>query len=214
MRWFCDGIREKPHPRPPPGRALRKLRSGCLEGRTVPVPSADRNIHMPAGYRGRNKLAIAPIPNGTGATAPSSLFLSAGRLPRLKESMSRLANWLPPNTFRAKSRLASRQPVIDRPAASGPTGRSLGSWWAAWGRAGLQALRLWRQRNRYRNELATMGKRDFGDLAVPPSLVRDEFRRWPWQKSSPQWEEIGKTRRDRRHRPSSNEASNRSSAAC
>src|SRR5579863_3441157 len=41
LRWHY----EEPHPRPPPGQALRKPRSGCLAGRTVPVPAADRNIH-------------------------------------------------------------------------------------------------------------------------------------------------------------------------
>jgi uncharacterized protein YjiS (DUF1127 family) len=52
-------------------------------------------------------------------------------------------------------------------------------------------LREWQQRERERRELAALRGRDFGDLAVPPSLVVDEVRRWPWQKSSPQWSEVG-----------------------
>ena len=48
-------------------------------------------------------------------------------------------------------------------------------------------LRTTWQRERERRELAAMRSRDFGDLAVPPSLVIDELRRWPWQKSSPLW---------------------------
>jgi hypothetical protein len=35
MRETFDGIKKIPHPRPSPGRALRKLRSSCLEGRTA-----------------------------------------------------------------------------------------------------------------------------------------------------------------------------------
>ncbi|HEY1432043.1 MAG TPA: hypothetical protein VGF39_10520 [Stellaceae bacterium] len=52
-------------------------------------------------------------------------------------------------------------------------------------------LRAWWQREHERRELTAMRGRDFGDLAVPPSLVVDEIRRWPWQKSSPQWSEVG-----------------------
>ncbi|HXO01628.1 MAG TPA: hypothetical protein VN900_06190 [Stellaceae bacterium] len=51
-------------------------------------------------------------------------------------------------------------------------------------------LRAWRRRERERRELAAMGRRDFGDLTVPPSLVADEVRRWPWQKPSLQWGQI------------------------
>jgi len=39
----------------------------------------------------------------------------------------------------------------------------------------------WRERERLRRELAGMCSRDFGDLAVPPGLIADEKRRWPWQ---------------------------------
>jgi uncharacterized protein YjiS (DUF1127 family) len=61
--------------------------------------------------------------------------------------------------------------------------------------AGLPAmLRRWIERNRERAELAAMSARDFGDLAVPDSLIRDELRRWPWQPSSPQWHAVADTR--------------------
>ena len=45
----------------------------------------------------------------------------------------------------------------------------------------------WRKRERLRRELSQMSPRDFGDLTMPPSLVRDEVRRWPWQPQSQQW---------------------------
>jgi uncharacterized protein YjiS (DUF1127 family) len=60
------------------------------------------------------------------------------------------------------------------------------SAWAAIARL----LRTWRMRELQRRELSTMSPRDFGDLAVPRSLAKDEIRRWPWQKSSPQWSQI------------------------
>jgi uncharacterized protein YjiS (DUF1127 family) len=45
----------------------------------------------------------------------------------------------------------------------------------------------WRERERERRELAMMSSRDFGDLAVPPGLVREELRRWPGQVWSQGW---------------------------
>jgi uncharacterized protein YjiS (DUF1127 family) len=51
----------------------------------------------------------------------------------------------------------------------------------------MRALRHWRVRERQRRELSQMKQRDFGDLVVPQSLAVEELRRWPWQKSSPQW---------------------------
>ena len=50
-----------------------------------------------------------------------------------------------------------------------------------------EALRRWRTRQRLRRELAQMSPRDFGDLAVPPSLIKDELGRAPWREPSPQW---------------------------
>jgi uncharacterized protein YjiS (DUF1127 family) len=69
------------------------------------------------------------------------------------------------------------------------------------GGAGLGAaligwLRAWWRRERERRELAAMGVRDFGDLTVPPGLVREEARLWPWQKSSPQWAEVAADRQE------------------
>jgi uncharacterized protein YjiS (DUF1127 family) len=54
----------------------------------------------------------------------------------------------------------------------------------------VRALRLlarWREREWHRRELATMGARDFGDIAVPPGLIREEQVRWPWQAMNPEW---------------------------
>jgi uncharacterized protein YjiS (DUF1127 family) len=48
----------------------------------------------------------------------------------------------------------------------------------------------WRERERHRRELATMRACDFGDLAVPPGLIEDEKRRWPWQAWSAAWSGI------------------------
>jgi uncharacterized protein YjiS (DUF1127 family) len=55
-------------------------------------------------------------------------------------------------------------------------------------------LRDWRKQQRLRRELSLMSPRDFGDLAVPPSLVRDELRRWPWQRQSVEWGELAPRR--------------------
>jgi uncharacterized protein YjiS (DUF1127 family) len=55
----------------------------------------------------------------------------------------------------------------------------------------LGCLRRWRERDRQRRELSLLNARDFADLAVPPSLVADELRRWPWQGPSPQWRTVG-----------------------
>jgi uncharacterized protein YjiS (DUF1127 family) len=61
--------------------------------------------------------------------------------------------------------------------------------------AGLLAiLRRWAERERERRQLAAMSARDFGDLGVPESLIRDELRRWPWQPTSPQWRAVAGTR--------------------
>ena len=53
--------------------------------------------------------------------------------------------------------------------------------------AGLRQIAKWRERERERCELAMMSTRDFGDLAVPPGLVREELRRRPWQAWSQGW---------------------------
>ena len=54
-------------------------------------------------------------------------------------------------------------------------------------------LRCWRERARERLDLSMLGARDFGDLAVPRSLIVDELRKWPWQRFSQQWGEIRST---------------------
>jgi uncharacterized protein YjiS (DUF1127 family) len=51
-------------------------------------------------------------------------------------------------------------------------------------------LRTWRRRELQRRELSVLSSRDFGDLAVPQSLINEEIRRWPWQKWSQQWSQV------------------------
>ena len=51
-------------------------------------------------------------------------------------------------------------------------------------------LRTWRRRELQRRELSVLSSRDFGDLAVPQSLITEEIRRWPWQKWSQQWSQV------------------------
>jgi uncharacterized protein YjiS (DUF1127 family) len=51
-------------------------------------------------------------------------------------------------------------------------------------------LRTWRRRELQRRELSRLSSRDFGDLAVPQSLINEEIRRWPWQKWSQQWSQV------------------------
>jgi uncharacterized protein YjiS (DUF1127 family) len=40
-------------------------------------------------------------------------------------------------------------------------------------------LRTWQGRELQRRELSVLSSRDFGDLAVPQSLINEEIRRWP-----------------------------------
>jgi hypothetical protein len=55
-------------------------------------------------------------------------------------------------------------------------------------------LRGWRRHETERRELAAMRPCDFGDLTAP-GLALEEKRRWPWQKSSPQWAEVAARQR-------------------
>lgn len=48
-------------------------------------------------------------------------------------------------------------------------------------------VRRWRERERMRQELASMSPRDFGDITVSPGLVREELRRRIWQGWSREW---------------------------
>jgi hypothetical protein len=73
-------------------------------------------------------------------------------------------------------------PALSGSALSHKT-RSLGNWISA----ALGLLRAWWERVGFRRELSLMSARDFGDRKVPPSLVADELRRWPWKEPSPQW---------------------------
>jgi uncharacterized protein YjiS (DUF1127 family) len=56
----------------------------------------------------------------------------------------------------------------------------------------LRLLARWRERERCRRELAAMTALDFGDIAVPPGLIREEQARWPWQAMSPGWAAISR----------------------
>jgi uncharacterized protein YjiS (DUF1127 family) len=79
-------------------------------------------------------------------------------------------------------------------AATPPVGRGIL-------RGVFRLIASWRERERLRRDLSVMRPGDFGDLAVPPSLVVDEIRKWPWQKVSPQW---GENRPAGSHRSSDN----------
>ena len=57
-------------------------------------------------------------------------------------------------------------------------------------------LRTWWKRELQRRELSMLSPRDFGDLTIPRSLVNEEIRRWPWQKSSQQWSQVTEKRGD------------------
>ena len=55
-------------------------------------------------------------------------------------------------------------------------------------------LRTWQRRELQRRELSVLSSRDFGDLAVPQSLINEEIRRWPWQKwALPLHDEAGRS---------------------
>jgi hypothetical protein len=71
-----------------------------------------------------------------------------------------------------------------------PTGRTM-----RWVKAIYRVLHGSWEPERQRRELSMMRARDFGDLAVPPSLVTEELRRWPWQKPNSQWGEVAARRR-------------------
>jgi uncharacterized protein YjiS (DUF1127 family) len=67
------------------------------------------------------------------------------------------------------------------------TARSLLTRWLC---AIARLLRTWRRRELQRRELSRLSSRDFGDLAVPQSLINEEIRRWPWRKWSQQWSQV------------------------
>jgi uncharacterized protein YjiS (DUF1127 family) len=74
-------------------------------------------------------------------------------------------------------------------------GRRIGTAVCGSAAAVARVLRGWRERDRQRRELSQMAAHDFGDIAVPPSLLREEVRRWPWQRPVAQWEELRTPRR-------------------
>ena|SRR5690348_7069208 len=90
------------------------------------------------------------------------------------------------------------------PAAATVERRTLGNMIRAAARSNVttaskglvRLLRNWWRRELQRRELSMLSPRDFGDLAVPQSLVAEEIRRWPWQNSSQQWGQITHKRSD------------------
>lgn len=60
--------------------------------------------------------------------------------------------------------------------------------------AAARLIHTWWEREQLRRELSAMSPRDFGDVAVPPGAIKDEVRRWPWQKIR-----LGAAWRENRH---------------
>lgn len=91
------------------------------------------------------------------------------------------------------------------PMAATVQGRASASTIAATARSRVRSawvavvslVRAWRRRELQRRELSMLSPRDFGDLTVSQSLVKEEIRRWPWQKSSQQWSQVTGKRGDR-----------------
>jgi uncharacterized protein YjiS (DUF1127 family) len=44
----------------------------------------------------------------------------------------------------------------------------------------VKVLRVWRERQRERRELAFLCERDLRNIGVPREVVIDEARKWPW----------------------------------
>jgi hypothetical protein len=84
--------------------------------------------------------------------------------------MSRSQDWSIPNAFTTKPQ------------------RRIATATVAGARRCLQAIgRLLvacYERERQRRELSAMRRSDFGDLPLSMGVVRDEVRRWPWQKTT------------------------------
>lgn len=59
-------------------------------------------------------------------------------------------------------------------------------------KSSFEAFSRWRERARLRREIAGMTLRDFGDIPVSPSVLREELRRWPWQDLCTAWGAIAR----------------------
>ena len=127
------------------------------------------------------------------AIASNLAFISYGCLAHLWPILALHAIMLPLNTWRLHGALANGDDPAMR--CHSPGNRSVS---ASVTRAMLSLARLprtWRERNRLRRELSTMSPGDFGDLQIPPGMIFEECRRWPWQNVSPQWRTIREWRR-------------------
>jgi uncharacterized protein YjiS (DUF1127 family) len=125
------------------------------------------------------------------AIASNLAFIGYGYLDRLWPILILHSAMLPINIVRCRQSIQgfwstaaakAGAPRHDRRARSHPSSRRRSIAVAA-----LDRMRRWRARERFRGELSSLSSRDFGDLAVPPSLIADELRRWPWQEPSAQW---------------------------
>jgi uncharacterized protein YjiS (DUF1127 family) len=127
------------------------------------------------------------------------LFLCIGRRSAMlvpspeQRRLVRLGQRFQMHTSHRDAVFASRAVAWREPAGPGAArARSrLAEIWTAF----IRLLCQWRKRQKLRRELSLMSPRDFGDLAVPPSLVRDELRRWPWQDQSREWGQLAPRRR-------------------
>lgn len=78
-------------------------------------------------------------------------------------------------------RAISRAGTMAAAGSCPPRVRALPAGCAAAIASTVAVLRLWRDRERERRELATLSARDLHEIGASPSLVRFELRRWPWQ---------------------------------
>jgi len=125
------------------------------------------------------------------AIASNMAFIGYGYLAQLWPILALHLMMLPLNTWRLRGALANGDDRATQCPGNRPVSVSVT-------RAMLFLARLpqtWRERNRLRRELSTMSPHDFGDLPVPPGMIFDECRRWPWQNESQQWRTIRKWRR-------------------
>src|SRR5579863_8716863 len=125
------------------------------------------------------------------AIASNLAFICYGCLAHLWPILALHTIMLPLNTWRLHGALTNGNDPAMRCQSSGNRAVSVTRAMVSLGRL----PRTWRERNRLRRELSTMSPHDFGDLPIPPGMIFDECRRWPWQNVSPQWRTIREWRR-------------------
>jgi len=101
-----------------------------------------------------------------------------------------MENAAKPRTFETRNRSLDIE-TCTRTATS-PLSRVLAKWVGFI----VGVFQTWFSRQQSRRELAQMSRRDFGDICVPPGLIGEEARRWPWQSSSEGWGAIRRNRRE------------------